>query len=140
MLEVSYIPDLDITYAEIEFSSLEEARAFESPFDWGEEVTGQAWHSFYEVYQRWLRRPFEQLYYHSQKLRPEVEVLAVDGNKVRIEPQLFFPESGGQPGDQGRLGPWRVRDTQLKDGQAILLMEADAEVKEGKMYEAKSGA
>jgi len=33
----------------------------------------------------------------------EAEVICVDGNNVRLSQSLFYPTSGGQPGDVGTL-------------------------------------
>lgn len=41
----------------------------------------------------------------------EARVVAVRDGAVELERTVFYPMSGGQPGDSGRLGPWRVIDT-----------------------------
>ena len=41
----------------------------------------------------------------------EAKVLAVHGDAVELDRTVFYPLGGGQAGDTGHLGPWRVLDT-----------------------------
>jgi len=41
----------------------------------------------------------------------EATVLAVEDNAIVLDRTVFYPMGGGQAGDTGRIGPWRVLDT-----------------------------
>ncbi len=41
----------------------------------------------------------------------EARVVAVREGAVELERTVFYPAGGGQPGDSGRIGAWRVVDT-----------------------------
>lgn len=49
----------------------------------------------------------------------EAKVLAVGEGGVELDRTLFYPLGGGQAGDTGRIGQWRVVDTR-KDGEKVL--------------------
>jgi misacylated tRNA(Ala) deacylase len=41
----------------------------------------------------------------------EATVLAVQGDAIELDRTVFYPLGGGQAGDTGKIGPWRVLDT-----------------------------
>ena len=55
--------------------------------------------------------------------------------EVLTDRTIFYPESGGQPGDRGTLGPFEVLDTRKdEDGNPVLILSKDAAVREGASY------
>ena len=61
----------------------------------------------------------------------EATVVAVHENAVELDRTVFYPLGGGQAGDTGRIGDWRVIDTR-KSGEAVLhLLEPNAKVSAG---------
>jgi len=65
-------------------------------------------------------------------------VLSVDGNNVTTDRTVFYPEGGGQAGDRGFLGEYRVLDTKKsEDGNSILILEDGAVVSPGQSLEQK---
>jgi misacylated tRNA(Ala) deacylase len=61
----------------------------------------------------------------------EATVVAVHENTVELDRTVFYPLGGGQLGDTGRLGDWRVVDTR-KSGESVLhMLEPDAKVSIG---------
>ena len=63
----------------------------------------------------------------------EATVVAVNGNAVELDRTVFYPLGGGQLGDTGKLGPWRVLDTRKGEGgDAVLhLLEPEAKPEVG---------
>jgi misacylated tRNA(Ala) deacylase len=58
----------------------------------------------------------------------EATVVAVNGNAVELDRTVFYPLGGGQAGDTGKVGPWRVIDTRKgASGDSVLhLLEPNA--------------
>ncbi|MBR2282686.1 MAG: alanyl-tRNA editing protein [Spirochaetales bacterium] len=79
----------------------------------------------------------EKLYYQDTYLRTaEAAVTSVrhtdKATEVRTDRTIFYPESGGQPGDRGFIGPYRVIDTRkADDGDSILVLDKGCPIEEG---------
>ena len=82
----------------------------------------------------------DKVYYENTYLRElECTVLKVThsdkATEVITDRTIFYPESGGQPGDRGFLGPFEVLDTRKdSEGNSVLILKKDCPVKEGSQY------
>ena len=55
--------------------------------------------------------------------------------EVLTDRTIFYPESGGQPGDRGMLGPFNVLDTRKdEEGNSVLILEKGCPVEAGSEY------
>ena len=58
-------------------------------------------------------------------------VVSVQDNVVELDRTVFYPLGGGQAGDTGSIGPWRVVDTR-KAGESVLhMLEPGAKAEAG---------
>lgn len=77
----------------------------------------------------------EKLYYKDPYLREAESTVAKievseENTKVTLNETLFYPESGGQPGDRGFINGIEVTDTKKSEnGESILYLEKGAENK-----------
>lgn len=51
----------------------------------------------------------------------EARVVAVHEGAVELDRTVFYPTAGGQPGDTGRIGDWRVVETRKGDAPDAVL-------------------
>jgi misacylated tRNA(Ala) deacylase len=62
----------------------------------------------------------------------EARVVAVRDGAVELDRTVFYPQGGGQPGDTGRIGEWRVVDTRRADADSVVhLVESTAGIEAG---------
>jgi misacylated tRNA(Ala) deacylase len=63
----------------------------------------------------------------------EARVLAVRDGAVELDRTVFYPMGGGQPGDTGRIGDWRVVDTRKGEApdSVLHLVESTAGIEPG---------
>ena len=59
----------------------------------------------------------------------EARVVAVHANAVELDRTVFYPLGGGQAGDTGSVGPWRVLDTRKGEAADSVLHLLDPEAK-----------
>jgi misacylated tRNA(Ala) deacylase len=56
----------------------------------------------------------------------EATVVAVHPEGVELDRTVFYPLGGGQAGDTGRMGTWRVLDTRKKENSVVHILEPGA--------------
>lgn len=68
----------------------------------------------------------EPLYYEDRYLRSvDAVVTGLSDGAIILDRTIFYPESGGQPGDRGTFGPYAIKDTQKGMDGEILHILAD---------------
>jgi misacylated tRNA(Ala) deacylase len=61
----------------------------------------------------------------------DATVLAVHPEGVELDRTVCYPLGGGQAGDTGKLGPWRIVDTRKNGEQVLHMLEPGAAPKAG---------
>ena len=56
----------------------------------------------------------------------EATVVAVHPEGVELDRTVFYPMGGGQAGDIGKMGAWRVLDTRKKENSVVHVLEPGA--------------
>jgi len=68
----------------------------------------------------------DRLYYENSYLTEfDAQVLEIRSNRARLDRSAFYPTSGGQPFDTGRIGKTRVTDVQVEDGEVWHTFEGE---------------
>lgn len=65
----------------------------------------------------------------------EATVVSVHDNAVELDRTVFYPLGGGQAGDTGRIGEWRVLDTRKGENSILHLLEPGAKLAPGEKLE-----
>ncbi len=79
----------------------------------------------------------EKLYYTAPYLKStQCKIEKIIQNKTHVlvytNPTIFYPECGGQPGDKGFLGSYKVQDTKKdENGDSVLVIDSNVSFKEG---------
>ena len=68
----------------------------------------------------------ERLYYEQAYLKEfDAVVLEIQDDRVRLDRSAFYPTSGGQPFDTGRIAEARVIDVQVENGEVWHTIEGN---------------
>jgi misacylated tRNA(Ala) deacylase len=62
-------------------------------------------------------------------------VVSVHDNVVELDRTVFYPLGGGQAGDTGRIGEWRVLDTRKGENSVLHMLEPGAKLSPGEKLE-----
>jgi misacylated tRNA(Ala) deacylase len=65
----------------------------------------------------------------------EATVVSVHDNVVELDRTVFYPLGGGQAGDTGRIGEWRVLDTRKGENSVLHMLEPGAKLSPGEKLE-----
>ena len=65
----------------------------------------------------------------------EATVVSVQDNVVELDRTVFYPLGGGQAGDTGRIGEWRVVDTRKGENSVLHMLEPGAKLSAGEKLE-----
>jgi misacylated tRNA(Ala) deacylase len=65
----------------------------------------------------------------------EATVVAVHAEGVELDRTVFYPMGGGQAGDTGRMGAWRVLDTRKRENSVVHVLEPGAAPQPGMKLE-----
>jgi misacylated tRNA(Ala) deacylase len=65
----------------------------------------------------------------------EATVVAVHPEGVELDRTVFYPMGGGQAGDTGRMGAWRVLDTRKRENSVVHVLEPGAAAQPGMKVE-----
>ena len=63
--------------------------------------------------------------------------MSVHENAVELDRTVFYPLGGGQAGDTGRIGGWRVLDTRNSANSVLHLLEPGAKPSPGEKLEVR---
>lgn len=130
-------PEELITEAEIQKKSIEMPENFYSMVSNLHEKKEQKTQTLHEERIGVKTLPTEILYYdHYDYVSFEAKVLKIIGNKVILNRTAFYPTSGGQLHDIGKIGSFNVKEVQKQGSQIIHIMESH-QLKEGQKVSCK---
>jgi Ser-tRNA(Ala) deacylase AlaX len=65
------------------------------------------------------------------------KVIKINGNKVFLDKTIFYPQSGGEPGEKGFIENYRVIDTQKEGNEIAHILEVQPDFKIGQEVKCK---
>jgi alanyl-tRNA synthetase len=80
----------------------------------------------------------EKIFY-SEPYTEEIisKIVKINDNKVFLDKTIFYPQSGGEPGDTGFIENYRVKDTQKEGNEIVHIIEVQPDLKVGQEVKCK---
>jgi len=80
----------------------------------------------------------EKLFYHEPYTKEVMsKVVKINNNKVILDKTIFYPQSGGEPGDKGFIENYQVIDTQKEGNEIVHILEVQPDLKIGQEVKCK---
>jgi Ser-tRNA(Ala) deacylase AlaX len=57
------------------------------------------------------------------------KIIRIDDKKVFLDKTIFYPQSGGEPGDKGFIENYRVKNTQKEGDEIVHILEVQPDLK-----------
>jgi Ser-tRNA(Ala) deacylase AlaX len=80
----------------------------------------------------------EKIFYNEPYKKEIIsKIVKINDNKVYLDKTIFYPQSGGEPGDKGFIENYRVIDTQKEDNEIANVLEVQPNLKIGQEVKCK---